>query len=113
MILLVTVLLLLGVIHHHRKVKRETAEAAAAAASGPVPVTSATANTGDIGVYLSAIGTVTPVYTDSVTSQVTGVIQSVHYREGQVVHQGDPLIDIDPQPYAAQLGGSKGSSGKR
>ena len=49
-----------------------------------------------------------PVYTDSVASQVTGVIQSVHYREGQLVHQGDPLIDIDPQPYAAQLGETKG-----
>ena len=107
-ILLVVVLLLLGVIHHRRKMKKETAEAAVATASGPVSVTSAQANTGDIGVYLSAIGTVTPVYTDSVTSQVTGVIQSVHYREGQVVHQGDPLIDIDPQPYAAQLGETKG-----
>ena len=107
-ILLVAVLLLLGVIHHRRKMKKETAEAAVATASGPVSVTSAQANTGDIGVYLSAIGTVTPVYTDSVTSQVTGVIQSVHYREGQLVHQGDALIDIDPQPYAAQLGEANG-----
>ena len=107
-ILLVAVLLLLGVIHHRRKMKKETAEAAVATASGPVSVTSAQANTGDIGVYLSAIGTVTPVYTDSVTSQVTGVIQSVQYREGELVHQGDPLIDIDPQPYAAQLGQTKG-----
>jgi multidrug efflux system membrane fusion protein len=107
-IVLILLSLVAGVIHHHRKKKREAAKAAVAAASGPVALTSAAAKTGDIGVYLSAIGTVTPVYTDSVTSQVTGVIKSVHYREGEVVHQGDLLIDIDPQPYAAQLGEAKG-----
>ena len=37
-----------------------------------------------------AIGTVTPVYTDSITAQVTGVITAVHYREGQFVHKGRP-----------------------
>ena len=71
--------------------------------TGPVPVTTATAQNGSIGVYLDAIGTVTPVYTDSMTAQVTGVITAVHYREGQYVRKGDPLIDIDPRPYAAQL----------
>ena len=51
--------------------------------TGPVPVTTATAKLGSIDVYLEAIGTVTPVYTDSITAQVTGVITAVHYREGQ------------------------------
>ena len=69
----------------------------------PVTVTTATARKGSIGVYLDAIGTVTPVYTDSITSQVTGLISSVHYAEGQIVKLGDPLIDIDPRPYQAQL----------
>lgn len=69
----------------------------------PVTVTTATARKGSIGVYLDAIGTVTPVYTDSITSQVTGLISSVHYTEGQIVKLGDPLIDIDPRPYQAQL----------
>src|SRR5579875_2955680 len=50
---------------------------------GPVPVVPVTATKGSIGVYLDAIGTVTPVYTDTVTAQVTGVITAVHYREGQ------------------------------
>ena len=72
--------------------------------AGPVPVTTATAKLGNLGVYLNAIGTVTPVYTDTMTAQVTGVIQQVHYREGQYVNKGDPLIDIDPRPYAAQAG---------
>ena len=73
------------------------------ATSGTVPVTVATATKGSISVYLDAIGTVTPIYTDSITAQVTGVITAVHYREGQTVHKGDPLIDIDDRPYQAQL----------
>jgi multidrug efflux system membrane fusion protein len=71
--------------------------------TGPVTVTVATAQKGNIGVYLEAIGTVTPVYTDSITSQVTGLVTQVHYQEGQLVRKGQPLIDIDPRPYEAQL----------
>jgi multidrug efflux system membrane fusion protein len=62
-----------------------------------------TAHKGDIGVYLNAIGTVTPVYTASITSQVNGVIVAVHYTEGQRVRKRDPLIDIDSRPYQATL----------
>lgn len=76
---------------------------------GTVPVTTATATKGSIGVYLEAIGTVTPTYTDSITAQVTGVITAVHYREGQNVNKGDALIDIDPRPYEAQLTQAKGA----
>ena len=77
--------------------------------TGPIPVTYATATKGSIGVYIDAIGTVTPVYTDSVTAQVTGVITAVHYREGQYVKKGDPLIDIDDRPYQAQLAEAQGA----
>jgi membrane fusion protein, multidrug efflux system len=73
------------------------------AMAGPVPVTLATATKGSLGVYMDAIGTVTPVYTDSITAQVTGVITAVHFREGQTVHKGDSLVDIDSRPYEAQL----------
>ncbi|MGB8683470.1 MAG: efflux RND transporter periplasmic adaptor subunit [Candidatus Binatus sp.] len=75
----------------------------AAPAPKKITVTSATATKGDIGVYLDAIGTVTPVYTASITSQVTGLIVAVHYKEGQRVAQGDPLVDIDPRPFRATL----------
>jgi multidrug efflux system membrane fusion protein len=71
--------------------------------NGPVTITTATAQKGDIGVYLDAIGTATALYTDSITAQVTGVITSVHYKEGQMVRKGDPLIDIDPRPYEASV----------
>ena len=43
------------------------------------------------------------------TAQVTGVITEVHYREGQYVKKGDPLIDIDSRPYAAQLAQAQGT----
>ena len=74
-----------------------------------IPVVPATAKTGSLGVYLEAIGTVTPVYTAQMTAQVTGVITDVHYREGQYVKKGDALIDIDPRPYAAQLAEAQGA----
>lgn len=79
------------------------------AMGGPVPVTVATASKGSIGVYQDAIGTVTPIYTDQIAAQVTGVITAVHYREGQAVHKGDPLIDIDSRPYEAQLAQAQGA----
>ncbi|MBB5058662.1 multidrug efflux system membrane fusion protein [Granulicella aggregans] len=74
-----------------------------AGAGGPVTLTSTTAQKGDIGVYLDAIGTVTPVYTASITSQVAGQIVAVHYREGQIVRKGESLIDIDDRSYRATL----------
>jgi multidrug efflux system membrane fusion protein len=74
-----------------------------------VPVTTATATSGNIGVYLDAIGTVTPVYTDQITSQQTGVINQVHFAEGQYVHKGDPLIDLDARQYEAQLEQAQGA----
>ncbi len=86
---------------------RENAEKAAAAkARQPPPaitITTVTAQRGNIGVYLDSIGTVTPVYTASITSEVTGLVVAVHFTEGQRVQKGDPLVDIDPRPYRATL----------
>lgn len=73
------------------------------ASGGPVVVTSATAKKGNIGVFVDAIGTVTPVYTASITSQVNGIVTEVHFTEGQLVRKGDPLIEIDSRPYRATL----------
>jgi membrane fusion protein, multidrug efflux system len=75
----------------------------AAPAPPKIAVTTATATKGNIGVYLDAIGTVTPVYTDSITSQVNGLVIAVHYKEGQLVSKGDPLVDIDSRQYRANL----------
>jgi membrane fusion protein, multidrug efflux system len=76
--------------------------------TGPVTLTTATAVKGDIGIYLDAIGTVTALYTDSITAQVTGVITAVHYKEGQLVRKDDPLIDIDARPYEATVTQAQG-----
>lgn len=74
-----------------------------------VAVTTARATKGNIGVYLDAIGTVTPVYTSSITPQANGIVTAVNYTEGQVVKKGDSLIEIDPRPYQAQLAEAQGT----
>ena len=53
--------------------------------------------------YIDSIGTVTPVYTASITSQVNGIVTAVHFTEGQLVRKGDPLLEIDARPYQATL----------
>jgi multidrug efflux system membrane fusion protein len=68
-----------------------------------VMVATATARRGDIGVYVKRIATVVPVYTTQVKSRVDGQLMSVNYVEGQMVHAGDSLVEIDPRPYQAQL----------
>ena len=73
------------------------------AGGGAVSLTADTAKKGNIGIYLDALGTVVPVYTSNITSQVNGIVTAVHYAEGQTVRKGDALIDIDPRPYQATL----------
>ena len=87
--------------HHHVRARGEASRLAVP--STGVAVTVGKAKKGNIGVYLDAIGTVTPVYTVNITSQVNGVVIAVHYTEGQMVQKGDPLVDIDPRPYEAQV----------
>ena len=79
------------------------------AMGGPVPVTIARVQKGSMGIYFDALGTVTPVYTNTITAQVTGVVTVVHYREGQQVKKGDPLIDLDDRLYQAQLVQAQGT----
>lgn len=66
-------------------------------------VTAVMAHKGDLGQYIEALGNVTPIATVNLYSQITGQVVAVHYQEGQFVHRGDALIDIDPAPYMAQL----------
>lgn len=72
-------------------------------AGGPIPVAVAPVKRGDLGVYVNALGTVTPVYTVTVASRVVGTLTRVLYREGQMVRKGELLAEIDPRPYAATL----------
>jgi multidrug efflux system membrane fusion protein len=90
-------------VKHESDTKAATAKRTQGAAKATVTATVATAKKGNIGVYLDAIGTVTPFYTTSIIAQASGVLTAVHYSEGQFVRKGDALIDIDPRPYEAQL----------
>lgn len=79
-----------------------------AGANGPTMISTATAQPGSIGVYVEALGIVTPVYTVSIEARVAGQITKVSYTEGQHVHIGDPLVDIDPRPYQASVAQARG-----
>jgi multidrug efflux system membrane fusion protein len=96
-------LILFLILHHHSDSSSAAAPSGRRGVTGPVSTVVATAQKGNIGVYLEAIGTVTPVYTASITSEVMGMVTQVHYQEGQLVRKGQPLIDIDPRPFEAQL----------
>ena len=74
----------------------------------PIPVVAATSHKGDIGVYYSGLGAVTPLATVTVKSRVDGQLMSVRYREGDTVHQGDLLVEIDDGPYRAALTQAEG-----
>ena len=69
----------------------------------PVPVVVARAEKGDIGDYVTGLGTVTPINTVEVRTRVDGQLMTVAYREGQMVRQGAPLVEIDPRPFYVQL----------
>ncbi len=66
-------------------------------------IATSAAQKGDIGIYVNALGVVTPINTVMVKSRVDGQLMSVNYVEGQMLHAGDSLVEIDPRPYQAQL----------
>jgi multidrug efflux system membrane fusion protein len=79
---------------------------------GPVPVVVATAQKGDLPVYLIGLGSVTAFNTVTVRSRVDGQIVKVNFTEGQFVHEGDALMEIDPRPFQVMLEQAEGQLAK-
>ena len=102
-ILALFALLFWWVMHHRQAPAAAGGGGRRGGMGGTVTLNARTAKKGSIGVYLDAIGTVTPVYTTTLISQVTGVITQVNYREGQLVRRGQTLIQIDPRQYQANV----------
>jgi multidrug efflux system membrane fusion protein len=83
---------------------RAATEAGQAAVPPPaVPVVAGTVHQGDVPIYLRGVGTVIAYNNVIVRSQITGQIVKIAFNQGQAVHQGDLLAEIDPRPYQAQL----------
>jgi multidrug efflux system membrane fusion protein len=77
--------------------------AATTAALPTVPVVASTVTQHDVPIYLTGVGTVIAYNTDVVRAQIQGQIISINFTEGQKVHAGDLLAQIDPRPYQALI----------
>jgi membrane fusion protein, multidrug efflux system len=77
-----------------------------------IPVVATAATAGDLGVYLTGLGTVTPLNTVTVRSRVDGELIDVAFREGQIVRKGDLLARVDPRPFQVQLTQAQGQAAK-
>jgi len=77
-----------------------------------VPVVVSTATRGDLPVFFNGLGTVTAYNTVTVRSRVDGQIVKINFTEGQMVHEGESLVEIDPRPFQVQLEQAEGQLAK-
>jgi multidrug efflux system membrane fusion protein len=80
--------------------------------TGPTPVGTATVTKGDMPVVNNALGTITPLATVTVQTQINGQLVQVGFEEGQMVNKGDFLAQIDPRPYQVALEQAQGQLAK-
>jgi membrane fusion protein, multidrug efflux system len=108
------VIVLLGVVAYVMRVGSGNAQSKTAGTPGqparpPVPVIATPARTSDMSVYLTGLGSVTPLNTVTVHTRVDGELIKVPFKEGQHVNAGDLLAEIDPRPFQAQLTQAQGN----
>jgi membrane fusion protein, multidrug efflux system len=84
-------------------VTRRAARPSPQAPVASVPVVAGTVSSGNVPIYLHGIGTIIAYNTDIVRSQIQGQLTRIAFTEGQTVHAGDLLAQIDPRPYQSQL----------
>jgi multidrug efflux system membrane fusion protein len=101
-VLLAAVLAAGGLYFAHNQAL-EKASAATPAAPPPAPIVAGTVAQHDVPMYLTGVGTVIAYNTDIVRAQIQGQIISINFTEGQTVHAGDLLAQIDPRPYQALI----------
>jgi membrane fusion protein, multidrug efflux system len=90
----------------------QAAPAGRFASSGPMPVGTGKVETGDMPIVLTGLGTVTPLATVTVKTQIAGQLVEVAFQEGQMVKKGDFLAQIDPRPYQVALEQAEGQLAK-
>jgi multidrug efflux system membrane fusion protein len=110
-ILLALAALVLVIRHmqHGASASRPSPARGAAGHGDPIPVTTAGAAIGDIEVRIPALGTVTPLATITVRTQISGILQKIAFTEGQLVRQGEVIAEIDPRPYEAAVEQQQGN----
>src|SRR5579864_3687192 len=81
-------------------------------ANQPVTVGLAAATKDSIPIIIKALGTVTPLATVTVKTQITGQLVQVAFTEGQKVKKGDLLAVVDPRPYDVALQQAQGTLNK-
>jgi multidrug efflux system membrane fusion protein len=74
----------------------------------PVPVQISKVRIDEVPIYINTIGTVTPVESTVIKTQIQGRITAIYFQEGQRVQKGDVLVQIDPKPYEATLQQAQG-----
>jgi multidrug efflux system membrane fusion protein len=119
-VILLAVFLLVRFVHYKQQQQAQTAAAnrgggfrphpgSGGGTNNPVAVSVATVVSGDITVRIPALGTITPLATVTVKPQISGTLQKVLFKEGQLVKEGDPIALIDPRPYEAALDQAQGN----
>jgi membrane fusion protein, multidrug efflux system len=117
--ILVCIFALVRFVHYRQQQHQQEAQVARAGRfrsrpgqqgqANPVAVSVATVTSGDITVRIPALGTITPLATVTVKTQISGQLQKIFFTEGQLVKAGDPLALIDPRPYEAALAQQQGN----
>lgn len=107
--LLAALVAIIVVVRHRQQAASSASDGGRGGQNGPVAVSVATVTAGNIQLRIPALGTVTSLANVTVRTQVSGTLQKTLFNEGQLVHQGQVIAQIDPRPYEAALQTARGN----